>query len=124
MSGLALGIDAAAHEGALDAGAPTIGVLGGGHRCFFPGRNRSLAQRIVAGGGAVVSPFEPDHPAFPSQFLARNAIVAALTDAVVVVEAARRSGSLNTAGWANDLGLPVFAFPATSIDPRLQVAWS
>ena len=59
VSGLALGIDAAAHEGALDAEAPTIGVLSSGHRQFFPARNRGLADRIVAGGGAVLSPFPP-----------------------------------------------------------------
>lgn len=110
ISGLALGIDAAAHEGALDAGARTIGVLGGGHRNFFPRRNRALAQRMLAGGGAVLSPFEPEHPAIPHQFLQRNGIVAALADAVVVIEAPARSGALNTAGWAAGR-IPVFAVP-------------
>jgi DNA processing protein len=110
ISGLALGIDAAAHQGALDAGAPTIGVLGGGHDCFFPPRNRALAERMIAGGGAVLSPFPPDHAAFPSQFLQRNGIVAALADAVVVIEAPARSGALNTAGWAAGR-IPVFAVP-------------
>jgi DNA processing protein len=111
VSGLALGIDAAAHEGALAADGPTIGVLGGGHGQFFPDTNRGLAERIVAGGGAVVSPYAPDHPAYPSQFLARNAIVAGLGDGVVVVEAAARSGALNTASHGANLGLPVMAFP-------------
>jgi DNA processing protein len=111
VSGLALGIDSAAHEGALAAGAPTIGVLGGGHRRFFPKSNFGLAKRIVARGGAVVSPYAPDHDAFPGQFLQRNAIVAALSDGVVVVEAAQRSGALNTASHAADLGIPVMAFP-------------
>ncbi|MGH7660586.1 MAG: DNA-processing protein DprA [Vulcanimicrobiaceae bacterium] len=111
VSGLALGIDAAAHEGALAAGAPTIGVLGGGHRRFFPKSNAGLADRIVAGGGAVVSPYAPDHEAWPSQFLQRNGVVAALADGVVVVEAAARSGALNTASHAADLGIPVMAFP-------------
>jgi len=111
ISGLALGIDAAAHAGALAAQAPTIGVLGGGHDRFFPPRNAELARRIVAGGGAVLSPFPPGHPAFPWQFLARNGIVAALADGVVVVEAAARSGALNTASWAADRGIPVMAFP-------------
>ncbi len=100
VSGLALGIDAAAHEGALEAGAPTVGVLGGGHRQFFPPRNRDLAERMIAGGGAVLSSFGPDEEARPWHFLARNAIVAALADAVVVIEAPARSGALNTAGWA------------------------
>ncbi len=110
ISGLALGIDAAAHEGALDAHAPTIGVLGGGHGKFFPRRNRALADRIVANGGAVLSPFAPEHPAIPHQFLQRNGVVAALADAVVVIEAPARSGALNTAGWAAGR-VPVFALP-------------
>lgn len=110
VSGLALGIDAAAHEGALEAGAPTIGVLGGGHRRFFPARNRALAERMIAGGGAVISPYPPEHDAFPAQFLQRNGIVAALADAVVVIEAPARSGALNTAGWAAGR-IPVLAVP-------------
>ena len=118
ISGLALGIDGAAHEGALAARAPTIGVLGGGHDHFFPPRNGELARRMVAGGGAVVSPYPPEHPAYPSQFLARNGIVAALADGVVVVEAAVRSGALNTASWAADRGIPVMAFPGDVDRPK------
>jgi DNA processing protein len=110
ISGLALGIDAAAHDGALESGATTIGVLGGGHAQFFPGRNVALAERMVAMGGAVLSPFEPNQPAQPWQFLERNGIVAALSDAVVVIEAPSRSGALNTAGWAAGR-IPVFAVP-------------
>lgn len=110
VSGLALGIDAAAHLGALEAGAPTIGVLGGGHDRFFPPRNRGLAERMIESGGAVLSPFPPDHAAFPSQFLERNGVVAALADAVLVIEAPARSGALNTAGWAAGR-IPVFAVP-------------
>jgi DNA processing protein len=111
ISGLALGIDGAAHEGALAARAPTIGVLGGGHDHFFPPRHRELGARIVADGGAVVSPFGPAVAPKPWMFLARNAVIAALADAVVVVEAAARSGALNTAGHAGDRGIPVLAFP-------------
>ena len=118
VSGLALGIDAAAHGGALAACAPTIGVLGGGHDRFFPPRNAELARRIVAGGGAVLSPYPPEHPAFPWQFLARNGIVAGLSDGVVVVEAAARSGALNTASWAADRGIPVMAFPGDVGRPK------
>lgn len=110
VSGLALGIDAAAHEGALAAGAPTIGVLGGGHEHFFPRRNRSLAERMIAQGGAALSPYPPEQPAFRSQFLARNGVVAALADAVVVIEAPERSGALNTAHWAAGR-IPVLAVP-------------
>jgi DNA processing protein len=89
----------------------TIGVLGGGHERFFPPRNAELAERIVAAGGAVLSPYPPEHPAYPWQFLARNGILAALADGVVVVEAAARSGALNCASWATDRGAPVMAFP-------------
>ncbi len=110
VSGLALGIDAAAHEGALEAGAPTVGVLGSGHSCFFPPRNLSLAEQILAAGGAVLSPYPPGQKAWPSQFLERNGIVAALADAVLVVEAPARSGALNTAGWAAGR-IPVLAVP-------------
>ncbi len=118
ISGLALGIDGAAHLGALAGGTPTIGVLGGGHRRFFPRRNRDLAAAIVEAGGAVLSPFAPDEPARPGQFLQRNGIVAALADAVVVVEAAERSGALNTAGWAADLGVEVLAYPGDVDRPK------
>ncbi len=111
VSGLALGIDGAAHLGALDGPTPTMGVLGGGHRCFFPKRNRDLADRIIACGGGVLSPYAPDEPARPPQFIQRNGVVAALADAVVVVEAAQRSGALNTASWAANIGIDVLAFP-------------
>lgn len=111
ISGLALGIDGSAHAAALAGPTPTIGVLGGGHRCFFPKGNRALADRMLASGGAVLSPYAPDEPARPSQFLQRNGVVAALADAVVVVEAAARSGALNTASWAASLGIDVLALP-------------
>jgi len=118
LSGLALGIDGAAHEGALAGGGPTIGVLGGGHRCFFPRRHIGLARSMLAAGGAVVSPYAPDEPARPGQFLQRNGVVAALADAVVIVEAAERSGALNTASWAAALGIDVFAYPGDVAHPK------
>lgn len=118
VSGLALGIDGAAHQGAIDAGAPTVAVLGGGHDHFFPKRHRDLARAIVAGGGAVASPYPAHWPARPGQFLARNAILAALSDAVVVIEAGARSGALNTATWAADMNVPVFALPGDVDRPK------
>jgi DNA processing protein len=111
VSGLALGIDAAAHAGALEGKGRTVAVLGGGHDHFFPKRNRALGDEIVANGGAVLSPYRPEEPARPEQFLQRNAVVAALADKVVVVEAAERSGALNTASWACDMSIDVLAFP-------------
>ncbi|MDQ2872489.1 MAG: DNA-protecting protein DprA [Candidatus Eremiobacteraeota bacterium] len=119
LSGLALGIDAAAHEGALEAGAPTLGVLGSGHSRFFPRRNLALAERMIAAGGGVLSPFEPQQIAWPSQFLQRNGVVAALADAVVVVEAPARSGALNTASWAAG-SIPVFAVPGDLDRPQFE----
>ena len=118
LSGLALGIDGAAHAGALEGGGVTIGVLGGGHRHFFPLRNRKLAESMIANGGAVLSPYAPDAPALPWQFLQRNGIVAALADRVVIVEAAARSGALNTATWANELGIDVLVFPGDVDRPK------
>ncbi len=118
VSGLALGIDGAAHAGALEAAGLTVGVLGGGHRRFYPRRNRALAEAIVAKRGAVVSPFDPDQVANPWQFLERNGVVVALADAVVIVEAAARSGALNTAGWAASASVPVFAVPGDVDRPK------
>jgi DNA processing protein len=118
ISGLALGIDGAAHAGALDGGGRTIGILGGGHRQFYPRRNRSLAEAMIAAGGAVLSPYAPDEPARPPYFLQRNGLVAALSDAVVIVEAALRSGALNTASWAAELGVDVYAYPGDVDRPK------
>jgi DNA processing protein len=119
ISGLALGIDAAGHEGALEGGGATIGILGGGHRCFFPRRNRELADRMLRAGGAVVSPFPPDQAVHPGQFLQRNGIVAALADALLVLEAPARSGALNTASWAAGR-IPVLAVPGDVDRPAVQ----
>jgi DNA processing protein len=110
ISGLALGIDSEAHEGALSAGGATVAVLGGGHRHLFPPRNSNLAERIASEGGAVLSPYPPEAQPRPWQFLARNGVVAALADAVLVVEAPARSGALNTASWAAGR-IPVLAVP-------------
>jgi len=118
VSGLALGIDGSAHTGALAGGGNTLGVLGGGHAHFFPSRNRGLALRMLAAGGAVLSPYPPEEPARPWQFLQRNGVVAALVDAVIVVEAATRSGALNTATWAGNLGIDVMAFPGDVDRPK------
>ena len=118
VSGLALGVDGSAHAGALAGRGTTIGVLGGGHRHFFPARNRELAETMLDAGGAVLSPYPPEEIARPWQFLQRNGIVAALADAVVVVEAAARSGALNTATWAGNLGIDVLAYPGDVDRPK------
>jgi DNA processing protein len=113
VSGLALGVDAAAHEGALLGGGCTVAVLGSGVDVIYPAANTSLAHRLVDAGGALVSQFPdgtlPRAPNFPR----RNWIIAALADLVVVVEAAEGSGALITADAALHLGKQVMAVPGS-----------
>jgi DNA processing protein len=110
VSGMAIGIDSAAHRGALEAGRPTIAVLGCGPDVVYPRRERELHRRIAA-DAAIVSEYEPGTPAAPHQFPARNRIMAALAGAVVVVEATDPSGSLITADEGIRLGRAVGAVP-------------
>jgi DNA processing protein len=110
VSGFARGIDTAAHRGAIAAGGRTIAVLGAGIDVLYPPENRILAREVIA-RGALVSQFAPGTPPLPHNFPTRNRTLAALALGVVVVEAAERSGSLITAGFAGDLGREVFAVP-------------
>ena len=118
VSGLAIGIDAAAHGGALGSAAGTVAVIGNGPDVVYPARNRALAEAI-ARQGALVSEFAPGEPPLPDHFPRRNRVIAALSLGVLVVEAARRSGSLITARLAGELGGDVFAVPG-SIDSPLS----
>lgn len=111
ISGLARGIDAAAHRGALRASVPTIAVIGSGLQALYPPYHRGLADEIVAAGGAIISEFPPKLPARPHQFPMRNRVVAALADATYVIEAGVKSGALITARLACDIGRQVFALP-------------
>lgn len=111
ISGLARGIDASAHKAALNAGAPTVAIIGSGLSALYPSYHSLLADDIVAAGGAVISEFPPHFPPRAHQFPMRNRIVAALATATVVVEAGRRSGALITARLADELGRRVFAIP-------------
>ena len=111
VSGLALGIDADGHRGALDARGLTVGVIGSGLDRFSPERNRDLAREIVAKGGAVASQFPFGRPADEQTFPIRNHVVAALAQGVVAVECPQKSGTLITTGIAGDLGRPVMAVP-------------
>ena len=111
-SGLAAGIDAAGHRGALKSGGATIAVTGGGIDCVYPSRNRNLAAAIRA-QGLIVSEYPPGHPVRAFQFPLRNRIIAGLSLGTLVVEATRRSGSLITARLAAEFGREVFAVPGS-----------
>ena len=119
VSGLALGIDAAAHEGALAAGADagsTIAVVGTGLDLVYPAANRALAHQIAT-DGLMLSEFPLGCGAQPHQFPQRNRLIAALALGTVVVEAAQRSGALITARLAGELGREVFALPGSIHSP-------
>lgn len=117
ISGLALGVDAITHQAALDAGGTTIAVQANGLHKLTPSSNRLLGERIVKQGGAVISEYETGIEARAHQFLERNRIVSGLSDAVIVTEAASRSGTLNTAGHALAQGKYVFAVPGNITSP-------
>ena len=117
VSGLALGIDAAAHRGALVGGGITVAVMGTGVDIVYPAAHGKLAEEIVAAGGALVSQFPDGTSPRRHNFPARNWTMATLSDAVVVVEAAEGSGALITAEAALDLNKEVLAVPGSVFSP-------
>ncbi|UCE31092.1 MAG: DNA-processing protein DprA [Burkholderiales bacterium] len=119
VSGLALGIDAAAHEAALATAAGTVAVLGTGIDLWYPPANRPLAASL-SDHGCLVSEMPPATPATPGMFPRRNRIIAGLAAGVLVVEAARRSGALITARQAAELGREVFAVPGSIHSPMAK----
>lgn len=114
VSGGAIGVDTAAHRGALDASAATTVVLGTGVDVPYPARNAGLFAEVVRGGGALVSMFPDGSLPLPRHFVARNRVIAGLADVVVVVEASLTSGSLYTARHAAAFGRPVAAVPGSA----------
>ncbi len=116
-SGLALGVDGAAHRGALAAPGPTVAVLGCGPDRVYPARHGGLAEAIVDGGGAVITEFAPGDGPLARHFPMRNRVISGLSLATIVVEAAPRSGSLITARTAAEQGREVFAVPGSLHNP-------
>ena len=119
VSGLAYGIDAAAHRGAMAGGGRTIAVLGGGLGRIYPAAHRGLADTIVSSDGLLLSEYADDAPSRKHQFPERNRLISGLSLGVVIVEAAASSGSLITARMALEQGREVMAMPGRANDPRL-----
>ena len=117
-SGLAVGIDGAAHAAVVAEGLPTIGVLGSGHTRLFPAAHRRLAGEMVSTGGAVISDLWPDEPPSKHSFPKRNRLISGLSDATIVIEAGLKSGALITARWALDQGRDLFIVPGPIDEPR------
>jgi DNA processing protein len=117
ISGLALGVDGIAHQAALDAGGRTIAVLPTPIESIHPRMHRELAERIALNGGALLSEYGAEDPVFKANFVARNRIVTALSDGLLITEAAVRSGTLTTARFALEQGKPVMVVPGNITSP-------
>src|SRR3989344_5065464 len=111
VSGLAIGIDAAAHLACINSGGRTIAVLGCGVDIIYPAINASLYYKILKTGGLIISEFPPGQTVVKGLFIARNRIISALSLGVLVIEGARDSGAMITARYAAEQGKEVFALP-------------
>jgi len=126
ISGLARGVDGAAHRGCLDGGGIGVAVLGSGLDVWYPPEHRDLGEDLVAGGGGILSEYPPDTRPEPWRFPARNRLISALSAVVVVTEAADKGGALITARLAAEQGREVFAVPgdvsrSTSVGTNLLI---
>jgi len=120
VSGLAMGIDTAAHEGAVLAGGKTIAVLANGLDKIYPAQNENLAEKILELGGALISEYPAGTKSFKNNFLERNRIVSGLSIATIVIEAPERSGSIVTARLAAEQGREVFVVPGSIDNPNYR----
>jgi DNA processing protein len=117
VSGLALGVDCLAHTAAVKAKGRTIAVSPGGLAKIYPVTNEPIAKQIVQNNGTIISEYPPEHQPRKVEFLERNRIIAALSDAVIIPEAAALSGSLNTANHAMKMNIPVCVVPGNVTSP-------
>lgn len=118
VSGLALGIDGIAHRAALDAGGLTIAVLAGGLDKIYPSAHEQLARQIIDQGGALISEYAEGTPSLKHNFIERNRLVSGLSAAVLITEAAEKSGTLHTATFALEQGIDVLAVPGNITSPQ------
>lgn len=118
VSGLALGVDAIAHEAAVKAGGMHLAVLANGLDKIYPASNTSLAKKLLAQGGALISEYPEGTPSFKQHFVARNRIVAGLAEALLITEASEKSGTLHTARFALEQGRDVLVVPGNITSPN------
>ena len=121
VSGLARGVDAASHQGALEGNACTVAVLGSGIGRLYPPENKELAQRILETGGAIISEVAPDAQPLPFHFPARNRIISGLSSAVLLIEAQMKSGTHTTIAYAQEQRKEVFALPGNVDAPGSEL---
>jgi len=117
ISGLALGVDGIAHQACLDAGGTTVAVLANGLDKIAPATNRHIGERLLANGGTILSEYPVGTPIYKTNFVARNRIVAGLSQALLITEASEKSGTLHTARFAMEQGRDVFAVPGNITSP-------
>lgn len=117
VSGLAFGVDAIAHQAALDAGGQTLAVLPSGISRVYPSSHQQLANNIVRQGGALISEYQDGDKSYPGNFVSRNRLVSGISDVLLVTEAATHSGTMHTANFASQQGKIVFAVPGNITSP-------